>query len=59
MRVALGDGFACSARDWHCCFGDQGIEVTAQTAHGQQLLASVNADRPDVAILDIRMPPPD
>ena len=37
--------------------GEQGIEVTAQTSTGERLLAAVNADPPDVAILDIRMPP--
>jgi DNA-binding NarL/FixJ family response regulator len=57
MRVAVADDSALFRQGLALLLGDQGIEVTAQTAHGQQLLAAVNADPPDVAILDIRMPP--
>jgi DNA-binding NarL/FixJ family response regulator len=34
-----------------------GMRVTAAVDTGEGLLASVNADRPDVAIVDVRLPP--
>src|SRR5260370_24243456 len=34
-----------------------GSQVTASTASGTELLAAIRADPPDVAILDVRMPP--
>ena len=36
---------------------DLGVTVLAALPTGEALLAAVNADAPDVAILDIRMPP--
>jgi DNA-binding NarL/FixJ family response regulator len=36
---------------------DHGVDVTAQLATGDQLLAAIRADPPDAAIVDIRMPP--
>ena len=35
----------------------EGIEVVAQASDPEELLAAVDAHRPDVAIVDIRMPP--
>jgi DNA-binding NarL/FixJ family response regulator len=35
----------------------EGIEVVAQAADAEQLLAAVDEHEPDVAIVDIRMPP--
>jgi DNA-binding NarL/FixJ family response regulator len=35
----------------------EGVEVVAAAADGDELLASVASDHPDVVILDIRMPP--
>jgi DNA-binding NarL/FixJ family response regulator len=34
-----------------------GIQVTAAVDNGADLLASVTADKPDVAIVDVRLPP--
>jgi DNA-binding NarL/FixJ family response regulator len=34
-----------------------GIDVTAAVASGPELLAALLADRPDVAIVDVRLPP--
>jgi DNA-binding NarL/FixJ family response regulator len=34
-----------------------GFEVTAAVENGQELLAAVLADKPDVAIVDVRLPP--
>jgi DNA-binding NarL/FixJ family response regulator len=34
-----------------------GLEVTAAVGNGTDLLAAVTSDRPDVAIVDVRLPP--
>jgi DNA-binding NarL/FixJ family response regulator len=34
-----------------------GLEVTAAVVNGTDLLAAVTSDRPDVAIVDVRLPP--
>nr|WP_223244556.1 response regulator transcription factor [Streptomyces sp. CBMA156] len=34
-----------------------GMEVTAAVEDGEQLLAAVAADRPDIAVVDVRLPP--
>jgi DNA-binding NarL/FixJ family response regulator len=34
-----------------------GVEVTAQAGSGEELLAAIASDPPDVAIVDIRLPP--
>ena len=36
---------------------DAGVEVVAQAADGEDLLRKARAHRPDIAIVDIRMPP--
>jgi DNA-binding NarL/FixJ family response regulator len=36
---------------------DGGIEVVAQAGDGPGLIAAVDAHRPDLAIVDVRMPP--
>ncbi|HWJ82131.1 MAG TPA: response regulator transcription factor [Nocardioides sp.] len=36
---------------------DAGLDVAAQAATGPELLAEVRADPPDVAVVDLRMPP--
>jgi DNA-binding NarL/FixJ family response regulator len=57
LRVALAEDSGLFRQGLVLLLREQGIEVTAQTATGDRLLAAVNADPPDVAILDIRMPP--
>jgi DNA-binding NarL/FixJ family response regulator len=34
-----------------------GMKVTAAVENGEQLLAAVAADRPDIAVVDVRLPP--
>ena len=34
----------------------EGIEVTDTVANGQEVIASVRKNRPDVILMDIRMP---
>ena len=36
---------------------DAGLDVAAETSTAEELLAAVDAQAPDVAIVDIRMPP--
>ena len=57
MRVALAEDSGLFRQGLVLLLQEQGIEVTAQTSTGERLLAAINADTPDVAILDIRMPP--
>jgi DNA-binding NarL/FixJ family response regulator len=57
LRVALAEDSGLFRQGLVLLLKEQGIEVTAQTSTGERLLAAVNADPPDVAILDIRMPP--
>ncbi|MGZ8585522.1 MAG: response regulator, partial [Actinomycetota bacterium] len=36
---------------------DEGFEVTAQVADAIELVEAVERDRPDVCVIDVRMPP--
>lgn len=57
MRVALADDSGLFRQALALLLGTAHVEVTAQAASGPELLARVAHDPPDVAILDIRMPP--
>jgi DNA-binding NarL/FixJ family response regulator len=57
MRVAVADDSALFRQGLALLLNDQGIEVTAQASTGSEMLARINTDPPDVAIVDIRMPP--
>lgn len=37
--------------------GSHGIEVVAAVAHGDQVVSAIMEHRPDLALLDVRMPP--
>ena len=57
MRVILADDAAVIRQGLGRLLEERGIEVTAQAANADELLALVAADPPDVAVIDIRMPP--
>ncbi|HEY2373745.1 MAG TPA: response regulator transcription factor [Gaiellaceae bacterium] len=57
MRVALADDAAVLREGLARVLADNGIEVTAQVGDVDELLAAVAELHPDVAVVDIRMPP--
>jgi DNA-binding NarL/FixJ family response regulator len=57
VRVAIADDGALFREGLALLLAAAEVHVTAQAASGGELLALVAADPPDVAILDIRMPP--
>ena len=57
MRVALADDALLVREGLARILSALGIEVTASAADIDELLHAVDRDPPDVAILDIRMPP--
>ena len=57
MRVAIAEDAAMMREGLVRLLTDRGHEVTAAVADAGALLAAVGADPPDVAVLDIRMPP--
>jgi DNA-binding NarL/FixJ family response regulator len=57
MRVVIADDSVLLREGLARLLTEAGFEVVAQAGDGQELLAQVDAQRPDVAIVDIRMPP--
>ena len=57
MRVALADDSVLFRRGLAKLLSDVGVEVTAEASDGEEFIKRVCADPPDVAVLDIRMPP--
>lgn len=57
MRVAVADDAPLFRNGLCLLLSAAGVEVTAQAADGDELVRQVEADQPDVVILDIRMPP--
>lgn len=57
LRVAVADDAALFRNGLCRLLADAGFLVTAQAGNAPELLAAVRADPPDVAVLDIRMPP--
>ncbi|MFK3984351.1 response regulator [Micromonospora sp. NPDC050397] len=57
IRVLLADDEAMVRAGVRAILAtDDGIEVVAEAAHGREAVELVRAHRPDVALLDIRMP---
>jgi DNA-binding NarL/FixJ family response regulator len=57
VRVALADDAAVLRDGLSRVLAEAGIEVTAQVGNAEDLLAAVDELHPDVAVVDIRMPP--
>jgi DNA-binding NarL/FixJ family response regulator len=57
VRVVVADDQALMREGVARLLEDAGLEVVALAADGEDLLRKVRAHRPDVAVVDIRMPP--
>jgi DNA-binding NarL/FixJ family response regulator len=57
MRVILADDSVLLREGLARMLSESGFEVVAQVGNAEALLAAVDADPPDVCIVDIRMPP--
>ncbi len=57
MRVVLADDSLILREGLARLLEEAGFEVVGQAATGEELLERVEATQPDVAIVDIRMPP--
>lgn len=57
MRVVLADDSVLLREGVRSLLEDEGISVVASVDDGQQLLAAVADTRPDLAVVDVRMPP--
>ena len=57
MRVILADDASMIRQGLAGLLAEAGVEVVAQVGDGEQLIEVVEQDRPDVVVVDIRMPP--
>jgi DNA-binding NarL/FixJ family response regulator len=57
MRVVLADDSVLLREGVVRLLREASIEVVAQAADGEELLRLVESEQPDVAVIDIRMPP--
>jgi DNA-binding NarL/FixJ family response regulator len=57
MRVVIAEDSVLLREGLARLLGENGIEVVAQAGDGEDLLRKVRAHKPDVAIVDVRMPP--
>ena len=57
MRVVVAEDTMLTREGIVRLLGDAGVEVVAQVEDAEALLREVRLERPDVAIVDIRMPP--
>ena len=57
MRVVVADDSVILREGLARLLVEAGFEVAGQAANAEELLERVEAERPDVAIVDIRMPP--
>ena len=57
MRVVVADDVMLVRSGLARLLGDAGVEVTGEAADADALMVLVDRDRPDAAIVDIRMPP--
>jgi DNA-binding NarL/FixJ family response regulator len=57
VRVVIADDSVLVREGIAALLARAGVDVAAQASEPDELLARVDAERPDVAIVDIRMPP--
>ncbi len=57
MRVVIADDAALMRQGLARLLADAGIEICGEASDAKELLGLVEAEAPDVAIVDIRMPP--
>jgi DNA-binding NarL/FixJ family response regulator len=57
LRVVLADDAAVIRQGLARLLADSGLDIVAEVGNATELIASVNAHEPDIAIVDIRMPP--
>ncbi|MDP8900331.1 MAG: response regulator transcription factor [Actinomycetota bacterium] len=57
MRVILADDASMIREGLARMLAEAGVDVVAQAGDGQSLMAEVERHHPDVAVVDIRMPP--
>lgn len=57
MRVVIADDVMLLRSGLARLLQDTGVEVVAECADADELVEAVDRERPDVAIVDIRMPP--
>lgn len=57
MRIVIADDSVLLREGVARLLGEAGFSVVGQAGDAEELLAEVERERPDVAIIDIRMPP--
>lgn len=57
MRVVIADDSVLLREGVARVLGEAGFEVVGQAGDGEELLRKVRAHKPDIAVVDIRMPP--
>jgi DNA-binding NarL/FixJ family response regulator len=57
VRVVVADDSLLTREGIVRLLGDEGIEVVGQAGDGEELLRQVRTATPDVAVIDIKMPP--
>ncbi|MFI6600710.1 response regulator [Nonomuraea sp. NPDC050536] len=57
MRIVIAEDDALLREGLVLLLGGEGFEVAAAAANPTEFLAAVTAHRPDVAVVDVRMPP--
>ncbi|HUC00263.1 MAG TPA: response regulator transcription factor [Solirubrobacterales bacterium] len=57
MRVVVADDSTLLREGLVRLLEEAGLEVVGQAADGEELLRKVRAHKPDVAVVDVRMPP--
>jgi DNA-binding NarL/FixJ family response regulator len=57
LRVVIGEDDVLLREGVARLLSDAGLDVVAQTGDAQELMSKALAHRPDVAVIDVRMPP--